>query len=198
MSPPVRMSAFNLFLTTLLVTIAFVACSKDAARRAANESASSIDTAAVAQTPAQPPASARAASLAGLAYSALPPGVSFVSGAVIPASAGAATFDLAHVKTPNGDRLLLQTAGPKVSGAASHLVVADLALPPMGPNEQLVMASCDVNGTLDPRVVAIVTIEPGTARFKKVRQAWRADPDAKRFAIVPVDGVVCEEPGSGQ
>ena len=192
------MSAFNLSATVLLVTTAFVACAKDAAREAATKSSASIDTAAAAQAPTSPPTSTGPASLVGLAYSTPPTGVTFVSGAVIPTNAGAPTFDLAHVKTPNGDRLLLQTAGPKISGAASHLVVADLALPPMGPNEHLVMASCDVNGKLDPRVVAIVMIEPDTARFRKVCQAWRANPDAKRFDIVPVDGVVCEEPGSGQ
>ncbi len=169
-------------------------CTKDAARESANKSATSVDTAAAVQSSS--PSAPRNASLVGLAYTSLPPGMTLVSGAVIPTS-GAQTFDVAHVATPAGDRLLLESAGPKIAGAASHLIVADLALPPMSANERLVMASCDVNGKLDPRVMAVVEILPDRAQFTRVRQAWRADLDGKRFEIIPVDGIVCEEPGSG-
>lgn len=45
-------------------------------------------------------------------------------------------------------------------------------------------------------VVAIVVNEPGASRFTGIRQAWRADAGAARFDVIPVDGVVCEEPGT--
>src|SRR5581483_5959232 len=133
MSRSMRVSAFNLSVTVLLVTIAFVACAKDAARQAASKTTASIDTAAAAQTAATPTGTARASSLVGLAYTTLPSGLTFVSGAAIPSASGSASFDLAQVKTPDGDRLLLQTTGPTIAGAPSHLVVADLKLPPVGP-----------------------------------------------------------------
>ena len=58
------------------------------------------------------------------------------------------------------------------------------------------LASCDANGRLDPFVVAIVVNEANVTRFTKVRQAWRANAKAHRFDIIPVAGIVCEDPGS--
>ncbi|HVX41538.1 MAG TPA: hypothetical protein VHB25_18410 [Gemmatimonadaceae bacterium] len=191
-----KVRAFKLF-TGIPAAVAVAACSKDAARQSATRSSAPIDTAVVA-TQAPTPSAGRPRSLAGLAYTSLPSGVSFISGAAIPVSSGAPTFDVAHVKTPDGDHAWLQTAGPKIGGTASHLVIADLTLPPMSSTESLVMASCDVNGKLDPTVIAIVTNEPNAKQLTKVRQAWRANTDAKRFDMIPVDGVVCEEPDAAE
>jgi hypothetical protein len=58
------------------------------------------------------------------------------------------------------------------------------------------LASCDVNGRLDPLVIAIVVNEASVTRFTKIRQAWRANPGSRRFDIIPVAGIVCEDPGS--
>jgi hypothetical protein len=33
-------------------------------------------------------------------------------------------------------------------------------------------------------------------RANEVRHAWRTNPGAARFDVIPVTGVVCEEPGS--
>ena len=77
-----------------------------------------------------------------------------------------------------------------------RVVRAELRVPPLAADERLMIGSCDVNGRLDARVVAIVVAEPGVTRLTKIRQAWRADAQAGRFDLLPVAGIVCEEPGS--
>ena len=73
---------------------------------------------------------------------------------------------------------------------------AELRLPPLAADERLMLASCDVGGRLDPFVVAIVVNEAGVSRLAKIRQAWRAEPRVGRFTIIPIAGIVCEDPGS--
>jgi hypothetical protein len=58
------------------------------------------------------------------------------------------------------------------------------------------MASCDVNGKLDGRVVAIVVNEANATKFTKIRQAWRTDASGGRFDVIPVAGISCEDPGA--
>jgi hypothetical protein len=58
------------------------------------------------------------------------------------------------------------------------------------------MASCDVDGRLDSRVVAIVVNEANATKLTKVRQAWRADASNGRFDVIPVAGITCEDPGT--
>jgi hypothetical protein len=58
------------------------------------------------------------------------------------------------------------------------------------------MASCDVDGRLDGRVVAVVVNEPNATKFTKVRQAWRVDVGNARFDVIPVAGITCEDPGA--
>ena len=101
--------------------------------------------------------------------------------------------------TPAGDMLWLEADVPHTSigGRPGHTVRAVLKVPPLSRDERLLMASCDVNGKLDGRVVAIVVGEAQATRFTSVRQAWRADPVAGRFDLIPVAGISCEDPGSG-
>ena len=85
-------------------------------------------------------------------------------------------------------------------GRPSRVVRAELKVPPLAADERLVMSSCDVDGTLDPRVVAIVIIGPGPAALYRapatIRQAWRADATAGQFEVIPVTGIACERAGS--
>ena len=55
----------------------------------------------------------------------------------------------------------------------------------------------DVRGRLDGSIVAIIVNEPNVSRFTKVREAWRADSRVRRFDLVPLEGVSCEDPDRG-
>jgi hypothetical protein len=119
---------------------------------------------------------------------ALPLGMKLVSGATIPKT----DYVFRRVATPRGDAIWLDS----LAHDGSRTRRADLALPPLAADERAMLASCDVNGRLDPFVIAIVVNEVNVTRFTKVRQAWRANPTSRRFDIMPVAGVVCEDPGS--
>lgn len=123
---------------------------------------------------------------------ALPPGVKLVSGATIPNT----DYVFRRVATPRGDAIWLDSMTQDASRTPTRMRRADLALPPLAADERVMLASCDVNGRLDPLVVAIVVSEANVTRFTKVRQAWRANPGSRRFDIIPVAGIVCEDPGS--
>ena len=58
------------------------------------------------------------------------------------------------------------------------------------------MASCDADGRLDGRVIAIVVNEANVTKSTKVRQAWRVDARSGRFDVIPVAGISCEDPGT--
>jgi hypothetical protein len=123
---------------------------------------------------------------------ALPPGVTFQSGATIPSSA----YVFRRVATPGGEMVWLDSVTQRTTGAPTRVLRAELRLPPLAADERVMLASCDVGDRLDAFVVAIVVNEPNASRFTKVRQAWRANPRARRFDILPVSGIVCEDPGT--
>lgn len=120
-------------------------------------------------------------------YDSLPRGVSYKGGSV------AGNYDFARVGTPRGDMIWLDSIVGPSEKPPRKMVKAALSLPRLAADERLVLASCDVSGTLDPLVVAIVVNEPNVTRYTKVRQAWRADVHASRFDVIPIDGIVCEE-----
>jgi hypothetical protein len=175
--------------------LALAACNREASSR--DESASA-DTAAA--------ASARGASskkpptnYVGLQYDSLPSSFAYKGGSLIPRAPNGppGDYDFTHVMTPRGEMIWLDTiAAAPAHGPAPHMVRAELTIPPLAHDERVVMASCDVNGKLDPLVVAIVVNQPDTARFTQVRQAWRVNIHGARFDVIPVTGVVCEEPGA--
>jgi hypothetical protein len=122
----------------------------------------------------------------------LPPGVELVSGATIPNT----DYVFRRVATPRGDAIWLDSMAQDGSRTPTRTRRANLALPPLAADERVMLASCDVNGRLDPFVIAIVVNEAHVTRFTKVRQAWRANLGSRRFDIIPVAGIVCEDPGS--
>jgi hypothetical protein len=135
----------------------------------------------------------------GIRYDSLPPTFTFVSGSLIPNGPGANSvgFDLDLVRTPRGEMIWLDSiVAVSQRGRPSRIVRAELKVPPLAPDERLVMSSCDVDGRLDPRVVAIVVVEPGVTQYTLIRQAWRADATSGRFEVIPVTGVVCEPAGT--
>jgi hypothetical protein len=177
----------------VLATALAAACSGRESGTVRRE-ASSPDTAVAART------GASSTSYIGLRYDSLPADVKFEGGAVIPARVNGplADYDFTHVRTLRGDMIWLDTIGAPVGrGLRARIVRGELTIPPLAPDERLFMASCDIGGRFDGHIVAIVVSEPNVSRFTKVRQAWRANPVSGRFDIIPVRGVVCEEPGSG-
>lgn len=130
-------------------------------------------------------------SYVGMRYASLPSGFAYRAGSVIPRSDANARYALSQVGTPRGDMMWLETLDSR-----ERVVRAEVRVPPLAADERLLIGSCDLNGRLDPRVVAIVVGGSGSTRFTNVRQAWRADAGAGRFELLPVAGIVCEEPGS--
>jgi hypothetical protein len=163
-----------------------VACNRDASRDA--RPTDSAVAAPQAQT-SQPPAKANHVALQ---YDSLPTNFTLRAGALIPGS----SYDLSYVVTPAGDEVWLDTLGARVGGRRARTVRAQLKVPPLARDERLFMASCDVNGKLDPTVVAIVVNQPNATRFTQIRQAWRANVAQSRFDVIAVTGVSCEDPGA--
>jgi hypothetical protein len=139
------------------------------------------------------------ASYLGLQYDSLPSSFTYKGGSAIPRAprGPAVDYDFAHVMTPRGEMIWLDTiASAPAHGPPTRMVRAELTIPPLANDERVFMASCDVGGKLDPLVVAIVVNESNATRFTKVRQAWRANIRGARFDVIPVTGVTCEDPGS--
>jgi hypothetical protein len=167
------------------------ACGRRDARSTAR-----VDTAVAVHRPAP---AGTTTDYVGLQYDVLPEDFHFEGGAVLPPVNGglAGSFDFAHVKTPRGDMIWLDTLGPATSrGLPNRIVRAELRVPPLSADERLFMGSCDAGGKVDPRIVAIAVNPTNAARSEKVRQAWRANPSAARFDLIPVRGISCEEPGA--
>jgi hypothetical protein len=143
-------------------------------------------------------AGASASSTANMRYDTLPARGRFVGGSVLMQPTGApSSFVFSQVQTSRGDVLRLDSV---VSGAPpdrSRIIRAELAVPPLAPDERLLIGSCDIGGRLDPALVAIVVADAGAARYTRIRQAWRVRPAEGRFEVVPVRGITCEETDRG-
>jgi hypothetical protein len=133
----------------------------------------------------------RATSYVGMRYASLPSGFAYQAGSVVARGSGSARYALSQVRTPRGAMLWLETLDGR-----ERVVRAELRVPPLASDERLLIGSCDRDGRLDPKIVAIVVGDSTAVRFANVRQAWRADPIAGRFDLLPVAGIVCEEPTS--
>ena len=131
----------------------------------------------------------------GVHHGPLPAGVAVQGGTLI--RIGKSDYSISHVRAKGVDMLWLDSIVPGRKQDPEKVVVAELRIPPLDRDERLFIASCDVNGQLAPRLVAIVINEPGVSKFTKVRQAWRADAVHGRFDMIPVAGITCEDPGSG-
>lgn len=199
MSSRLRCSRLRLSIVGLATIGVLVACSSERSAGDGRERAAA-DTTGQPPNNGQPARGATRRSYVGLQYDSLPGDFTFEGGAVVPPTAapGHAEYDFSYVRTPRGDMIWLDTLSvPAGHGLRARIVRGTLVIPALGPDERLVMASCDVQGRFDPRVVAIVVNEPGVSRFTKIRQAWRVDLPSGRFDVIPVTGVVCEEPGTG-
>ena len=181
--------------SVVVLTCAVIAgCSGDESRGDAHESGASA-----AGTVVSPAEFSSATKYLGIRYDSLPPTFTFVAGALLPGSsgAGAAGFDLDLVRTPRGNMLWLDSiVAVSPRGRPSRVVRAELKVPPLAADERLILSTCDVDGRLDPRVVAIVIIGPGVAQFPPVRQAWRANAITGLFDVIPVTGIACGQPES--
>jgi hypothetical protein len=152
----------------LAAALVIVACSGDAARK---EGSSDV-AAAGAGAPASPPGVASGRHI-GLRHGALPAGITSQGGAVV--RFDGVDYAFTSVRTPTGDMVWLDSIAPGAAEPPVKIVRAELRVPPLARDERLLMASCDVDGRLDGRVIAIV--ERGERAREKLRrcQAWRAD-----------------------
>ena len=193
-----KMNRINLFATACAVALAAGACG-DYSSSDESHNIRSRDS-GMAGRPATPEAVVGRTSYVGMRYGTLPSGFSYQAGSTLSrGSGGAGRYAVSQVRTPRGDMLWLETIEPRDGEertTAERVVRAELRVLPLAADERLMIGSCDVNGRLDARVVAIVVAEPGVTRLTKIRQAWRADAQAGRFDLLPVASIVCEEPGS--
>jgi hypothetical protein len=181
-----RVKKTNLFALALIVA----ACSRDAGHR---EGVADTRSAEPVSRLSDPPALA-SGPYVGTRHNPLPPGVDYVEGATL--HVNGAGYVLSHVRTPTGDMVWLDSI---IAGAKPPAVIvrASVRIPQLARDERLFIASCDVNGRLDERVVAIVVNQPNTTKFAQIRQAWRADARRARFDVIPVTAITCEDPGAG-
>lgn len=185
-----RVSTKNLLVAAV---VAGIGCSGDTQRAPGGRTRTGDSSIATGAAPASP--IARQGLYVGNRYETLPRGVTLVSGAVIPAARGAGEFEMARVRTARGDMIWFDSLSHTARATPTRIVRAELRVPPLGRDEQLLMGSCDVSGVLDARVVAIVVREPNVTKFTQVRQAWRANGARGQFEMIPVGGITCEEPG---
>jgi hypothetical protein len=179
------MSDRRVLAASVVAFVMLAGCSGESSR-----SERATDTAIRASTRARGgPASNRNSAVRG---ESLPRGMKLEGGATIPNTG----YVFRRVSTPRGDSLWLDSMSTNARGTATRIRRAQIAVPPLASDERMMLASCDVNGRLDPFVVAIVVNEANATRFAKVRQAWRANPRTRALDIVPVAGIVCEDPGS--
>jgi hypothetical protein len=159
--------------------------------------ASRTDTAIVSADPgigSATPAAVASGKYVGVQHDPLPAGVQPEGGALLTGASGSYAFT--HVRTPHGDMIWLDTIadGTRPRGKT---VRAQLTIPLLAKDERLFMASCDVDGRLDGRVLAIVMNEPSVTKFARIRQAWRVDERLGHFDLIPIGGITCEDPGGG-
>jgi hypothetical protein len=186
MSNSINARSRKFFVVALLV----LACSRESARREPVTDPRAGDTAA---HPSTQPALASGPYI-GTRHNPLPAGVSFKGGTTF--RLGSAEYALSHVATPEGEMIWLDSIVSTSNHEPTMLVRASLRVPPLARDEQLLMGSCDANGHLDERVVAIAVKNPEDRRTTTIRQAWRADARRERFDVIPVTGVSCDDPGA--
>jgi hypothetical protein len=184
----------NLLFATMAFSLSM--CGQDAkpARRGDTASESGGGSNVTSGTPAAS-SIPRSGKYIGTVHAPLPAGVTLVAGTVIADKFGhPSVFSFSHVRTPSGEMIWLDSAEARAGGATRQVVLAELPIPPLANDERLFMGSCDVRGRLDGSIVAIIVNEPKVSRFTKVREAWRADSRVRRFDLVPLEGVSCEDP----
>lgn len=96
--------------------------------------------------------------------------------------------------TKNGThylRVVLQI-GNRPNGKAINVTKARVRLPPMGPDEELILEGlCRVDGVRDPRILGIATV-PEHETFGPAHYAWRFDPVTESLSGIPASNVTCD------
>jgi len=180
-------------------TVLFIASALVAACSSGEAGKSARDSGASAGIVMSPEGFSSAKKYVEIRYDSLPPKFTFVSGALIANGPGSNSvgFDLDLVRTPRGEMVWLDSiVAVSQRGRPSRIVRAELKVPPLAPDERLVMSSCEVDGHLDPRVVAIAVVQVDVTQYTMIRQAWRANATSGQFDVIPVTGVVCEPAGA--
>ena len=186
---PMTMHRRNLLSVLAVAT----ACSREPIRKTGVTDTVASTTSASPSTRSAPDLSS--GHYVGVHHDPMPAGVTAEGGALI--RVGKGDYSVSHVRARGVDMLWLDSIVPGKTQNPEKVVIAELRIPPLDRDERLFMASCDVRGQFDSRVVAIVVNETGVAKFAKIRQAWRADVVRGRFDVIPVTGITCEDPGLG-
>jgi hypothetical protein len=134
----------------------------------------------------------------GYGYDPLPAGVTVQGASEIVGPDGKPThFVLTHVLTPSGNTIWLDSVLPNDGMQRRRIVRAEVVI--VVPSlTRLIISTCDVNGKLDPAVVALVRDSAkADGKYTKIYNAWRANPARAQFDTVPQSTVVCEQPNAG-
>jgi hypothetical protein len=106
-------------------------------------------------------------------------------------------FALDHVRGAEGDMLWLSRfLRYGQDGRPLWNVESAVPLPPARPDETLVMG-CEVGGTYDAGLVALVRYEEDQEWLADVLHAWRADESRGTLDEIPTAGIRCLNEGWG-
>ncbi len=138
----------------------------------------------------------------GFAYSKLPADVKNLGGMVVQSSDSkeyaVSWVEYTDKKTGKKLQMLwLEQITHRVKGVAHYKVLAVQNIPPYRDQEVLAMGNCrsgDVSRGGDGRTIALVKQE-NKRILKKVRTAWRADPEHARFILPDAKRVQCLNEG---
>lgn len=126
----------------------------------------------------------------------LPNGVIEFGGALL-GGVGGESYGLSFVSQGRNEMLWLEHV---TGGTNRHIrwrVDAVLNLPALSRGQVLVWsASCAIDGTHDPEVIAAV-VYTDTERYTQIVRAWRADRQHHTFRDMDAVGITCENEGYG-
>jgi hypothetical protein len=179
-----RVNAHNVFAIAVACAAGAAACTRDQA--AVNRGSIATDSAVGAPAP-----KTGLSDYLGLRYETPPAGVRIREASMLPG----ANYSVSHVATPKGDMIWLDSLVTSPNGPRARVIRAAIPIAKPAKDERLFIASCDVNGRLDPTIVAIAVNDTGSSKFTRIRQAWRIDTRSAAFELIPVAGITCEAPG---
>jgi len=94
--------------------------------------------------------------------------------------------------------LLLNSRTHRIAGLVGWKVVGVLELPPTMPEEIVLGGLCQLHGTWDPYITAIIRLPEGSVQwYEHVRLAWRVDIESRAFEVIDLAGVRCANDGYG-
>jgi hypothetical protein len=141
---------------------------------------------------AEKPQANRSRAYIGLAYRNLPEGLESSGGAMIDDG-----YSVGIVRRGNTDMVWLEkTIQHDSEGHSTRQVLDVLELPEIKQPQQLSYRFCQLNGTSDREIVAIVE-QTDTEYYTNVYQAWRANIKTGKIEPMVTKGIACSNSGWG-